>query len=266
MMKKSLLSAGSILMAALVAWNSVGIPAASAQFVNTSACLTQAYNALAHEKRLYRSVLFGQKESKDLPNGSVRYDKEGNAWIKKADNSWASYAKGYEQTKWFDGQMDDQADVPKRRGIFEATKTPTTDLIPAVTQAMRAYQCRLLSVCESALFSQSAGPNQTTLTTQPQGCIELEQPVLTSCNQNEQATAGATSCTDVVHAMLQEEQQQLILLIAYDASVRSLYQFAGIFDGFLKDVRFPLIEPLWQAVRALGSLSGLPCFIGQCDE
>lgn len=240
-------------------------PLASAQYVVTPACVNQTYDALAHEKRVYRSILFGQKSASELPTGSVRYDTQGRAWLKKANNSWNSVSANASQTI-SDRAMDDSSDVPLRYGIFETRKTPTSDLIPAVTQAFRAYQCRLFAVCASALASQSVTDNSRTLTVQPDGCVELTQPVFTACKDNTQATASTTACTDVVTAMLEEEQQQLLLLITYDASVRSLYQFAGIFDGFLKDVRFPLIEPLWQAVRAIGSLDNIPCFIGQCDQ
>ncbi len=249
----------------LLLWSAL-TPIASAQYVNTTACLQQTYDALAHEKRVYRAVLFGQKKSADLPLGSVRYDKAGNAWMKKGTNVWNSLAKGQEHTNVGNSGMDDKADVVARRGLFEIRKAPTSDLIPAITQAMRAYQCRLYSVCESALKSQSTAEGVTTLQVQPAGCIELEQPVLTQCKNNSQETVGTTTCPDVVAGMLEQEDKTLVLLVAYDAAYRTLLQFEGVFEGFLQDFRFPLIQPLWETVRVIGGLSHIPCFVGQCDE
>lgn len=242
------------------------LPVASAQNVNTTACLSQTYDALAHEKRLYHSVLFGQKESGDLPKGTVRFDEDGNTWLKKDINSWRSLDEGFKNTTWSDGLMDDRADVPARRGLLEIQKTPTSDLIPAITQAFRAYQCRLQSVCGAALQSQSTATGTTTLTINTDGCIELEQPVLSACKNNLQLTAGANTCLQIIESMLDEEEQALALLVSYDASYRTVVQFTGMFEGFLTDFRFPLIEPLWQTVRAIGNFSNIPCFIGQCDE
>jgi len=245
---------------------SVIVPTVSAQNVNTPACLTQTYDALAHEKRLYRSVLFGQKKSGDLPKGSVRFDIEGNTWIKKDINSWRSLDDSFKNTTWSDGLMDDRADVPARRGILEIKKTPTSDLIPAITQAFRAYQCRLQSVCGAALQSQSSATGATTLTINTDGCIELAQPVLSACKNNTQLSAGPDTCLQIIDSMLDQEEQALVLLVSYDASYRTVVQFTGMFEGFLTDFRFPLIEPLWQTVRAIGNFSNIPCFIGQCDE
>ncbi len=250
----------------LLLW-SAAEPVALAQYVDTAECLQQTYDLLAHEKRVYRSVLFGQKKSKDLPIGSVRYDKDGNSWMKKATNSWRSLDESVKSRTWSDGLMDSESDVPLRRGIFEIRKTPTSDLIPAITQAFRAYQCRLAAACATALDSQKKeSEGKTTIDVQPEGCIEFQEPVLTSCKENSQATLGSDTCPEIVAGMLDQEQRTLVLLVAYDASYRTLLQFEGVFEGFLQDFRFPLIEPLWQTVRAVGGLTRIPCFIGQCDE
>ncbi len=245
---------------------SVMIPVASAQTVNTSACLTETYTALSHEKNLYRSVLFGQKKSADLPVGSTRTDIEGNTWMKKGNNAWRSLGDGFKNTTWSDGLMDTRADAPARRGLLETKKVTTSELIPAITQAFRAYQCRLRSVCGAARDSQSAAEGTTTLTIKNDGCIDIDQPVLPACNNNIFLTAGTDTCTSIIDSMLAQEEQALVLLVSYDASYRTVVQFTGIFEGFLTDFRFPLIEPLWQTVRAFGNFSNIPCFIGQCDE
>jgi hypothetical protein len=260
----SLRSVGIASISLFISLWSTAQPVVYAQSVDTTECLSQTYDALAHEKRVYRSVLFGQKKSKDLPTGSVRFDKDGNTWLKKDTNRWVSLLK--DSNAKADLWMDDHADVDVRRGIMEIRKAPTSDLIPAITQAFRAYQCRLTAVCDAGLKSQTTETGTTTIKVQPEGCIELEEPVLTSCKKNIQPTVGTDTCSSIVSSMLDQEQQTLSLLIAYDASYRTLYQFEGIFEGFLQDFRFPLIEPLWQTVRAIGGLSHIPCFLGQCDE
>jgi hypothetical protein len=241
-------------------------PAAFAQYVDTPECLEQTFDALAHEKRLERSVLFGQKKSEDLPIGSVRHDKEGNTWLKKKTNEWRSLDEGFTGTTWSDTLMNQQADVKPRRGILEIRKSPASDLIPEITQTFRAYQCRLNAVCMAALRSQTADSGDVTVEVTPDGCIELEMNILTKCKNNLQESAGSQTCPDIVRGMLDEESQLLILLTAYDASYRSLLQFEGAFEGFLDDFRFPLIEPLWQMVRVIGGFARLPCFLSQCDE
>ena len=242
------------------------VPIAAAQNVDTPECVQETYDALAHEKRLYRSVLFGQKSADALPNGSVEFDREGNAWIKKNTDQWRTLAQGFTNTIWTDTQVTQQTDVPTRRGIFEIRKSPTSDLIPMITQAFRAYQCRLRAVCAAAEKSQTADPTDTTIQVQPDGCIELDEPVLRDCKDNTQETVGANTCEKVITSMFNQEEQMLILLTAYDASYRTLMQFEGVFEGFLSDFRFPLINPLWQTVRALGGFAHMPCFLSQCDE
>ncbi len=241
-------------------------PVAFAQNVNTQSCLTETYNALSHEKRVYRSVLFGQKKAEDLPLGSVQFDTRGFTWIKKATNQWRTLTPSSIGVGWGDFNMNKFNDVPPRRGLMETKKAPTSDLIPAITQAFRAYQCRLYAVCGSALQSQNSATGTTVLPIEVPGCISLDVPVLSSCRNNTQFTVGTNTCLDVVNGMLNQEEQSLILLVTYDAAYRSLLQFTGVFEGFLDDFRFPLLEPLWQTVRAIGGLAHIPCFIGQCDE
>lgn len=244
---------------------------ASAQNVVSQGCLEQMYDRMAHEERLYRSVLFGQKESADLPQGSVRYSKEFDTWLKTGDGQWRSIDPGYTGTTWSDSLMDDQADVPARRGIFEVRKTPTSDLIPPLLQSMRALQCRLRAVCDLARMSQQEmekpeGQRRESLSVQPDGCLEFDLPVMTACAAENITQIGPGTCDAAVEAVLDREEKLLHMTIAYDSAYRTLAQFAGIFEGFLNDFRFPLLQPLWQMVRAVGSIDGLPCFNGQCDE
>lgn len=244
---------------------------ASAQDVVTEGCLEQVYGRMAHEERLFRSVLFGQEKSEDLPEGSVRFNDEYATWLKTGENQWRSLDPGYEGTTWSDALMDEQADVQARRGIFETKKTPTSDLIPSMLQSMRALQCRLRAVCAGMRASQQEmekpeDERADTVSVQPDGCLEFELPVMTSCQAGNVAQLGPGTCDSAVEAIMERESKLLHMTVAYDAAYRTLAQFAGIFEGFLNDFRFPLLQPLWQMIRALGSLDGLPCFNGQCDE
>lgn len=236
----------------------------SAQDVVQSACITDVYEEIAKEERMYRSVLFGQKKSSDLPQGSVRFSKSGKTWIKTANNSWRTLDDT--GLTWSNALMDDEADVPVRRGLFEIRKTPTSDLIPALTQSMRALQCRLRSVCVAAQSSADKEENAK-LKVQLAGCIEFEYDVFEGCRGQPATNEVSTGvCDTAVNATLEREKRLLSLVIAYDSAYRSLMQFAGIFEGFMDDFRFPLLQPLWQTARALGSFDGLPCFSAQCDE
>ncbi|HVW66993.1 MAG TPA: hypothetical protein VHA78_04680 [Candidatus Peribacteraceae bacterium] len=241
-------------------------PPVSAQNITTVSCTAQTYDAMAHEQRLYRSVLFGQKQSGDLPVGSVRYDSDGNAWIKKGANSWQTLASGYTGTTWSDILMDQQSDVPARRGIFETRKTLTSDLIPPLTQAFRAFGCRLRAVCGTEMASQQSDDQTTQVQVQPVGCIEFTEQVLPACRGAQQGSVSVDSCENSVNAILDHERALLTLTIAYDSAYRTLLQFEGVFAGFLTDFQFPLLQPLWQTVRAVGAFSKLPCFLGQCDQ
>jgi len=238
----------------------------AAENVNDS-CLEQIYNQMAHEERMYRSVLFGQKKSEDLPSGSVRFDKESNTWLKTEDNTWKSLDPGFEGTTWSDTLMNDQADIEVRRGIFEIRKTPTSDLIPPLVQSLRALQCRLRAVCQLAADSQSVEEGNTDpLKINTDGCKEFEMKPLSACTATTIAGVGPGTCSTAVIAVMEREQKLLQMVVAYDAAYRTLAQFSGIFEGFLADFRFPLLQPLWQMIRTLGALDNLPCFNGQCDE
>jgi hypothetical protein len=223
------------------------------------------YNALGHEDRIFRSVIFGQQKSKDLPAGSVRYDKEYDTWIKKSPNEWRSVNEGNEGLTWSDFLMDEQGDTPARRGIVEWRKTPTSDLIPSMVQSFRALQCKLQAVCLASTASQSAGDKET-VKVQPDGCLEFEIKTMTACQTPNFGQAGAGSCNTVSDAILAREEKMLQLIVSYDAAYRTLLQFSGTFEGFLADFRFPLLDPIWQMVRTMGALDNLSCFLAQCNE
>lgn len=239
-------------------------PVAFAQSNEQQSCTTQVFDTFAHEQRLYRSVLFGQKKSKDLPVGSVRYDKQGNSWIKKTNNLWRTLADSRKNDLLDDNEMDSEADVPVRRGLFETRQALTSELIPSLTQSFRAFDCRLRAVCETESASQQT--NDDTVQVQPVGCIQFTENALPACRGNVQGTVSVDGCDQSVDAILNHERALLTLTVAYDSAYRTLLQFEGSFQGFLTDFQFPLLYPLWQTVRAIGGLGNLSCFIGQCDQ
>jgi len=255
---------------------------AMAAEIATPACIGDIYGALAKEQRLYRSVVFGAKEAEDLPVNSFLYDKEGKAWLKTESDTWreieqdsnSSTGQGAAQPNGGggsrdNGEMDKNKDTPTRRGLLEAKRTGTSDLIPPITQSLRALECRLRAVCEISSASLSAKKEADKLKVQPEGCIEMELPVLDSCSAAEGISPSLIDlslCDKAVEEIFLQESNILSLSIAYDASYRTVAQFTGMFEGFLSDFRFPLINPLWQTVRTLGGLKNIPCFLSQCEE
>jgi len=266
------------LLPAFLVLLSLPLPSHAAPDVDTPECTDETYTALAREQRTYRGVVYGSKKAADLPVNSILYDKDGDAWIKKAKNSWHTVpgfgqesSTGVQASGWqnSDSEMDDKKDVPTRKGILEAKRTATSDLIPALTQSLRALQCRLRAVCELAYASQTAEEEEDKLKVQPVGCIEFELPVLKACSTRDgvsPAFIAADACNRAADALFAQESNILNLSVAYDGSYRTVAQFSGMFEGFLSEFRFPLLNPLWQTVRVLGGIKNIPCFLSQCEE
>lgn len=228
-------------------------------------CTDDIYLQLSREERLYRSVLFGLSTTEDMPINGVLVDKEGDHWMKMQNNEWRSTDPGNQGTTWSDQTMDEQRDVTARRGILEIQKAVSSELIPSVLQAFRATQCRMQAVCLAAQLSGSAEPGKP-MKIQPEGCIEFEMPIIDSCKAVDFASYDNGACDSQVQTIAERGSRMLELLFAYDASYRTLMQFAGTFEGFLNDFRFPLLQPLWQMVRTLGQFDNLPCFLAECNE
>lgn len=243
---------------------------ARAQDLTDNACAVQIYAGLATEHRVFRSVLYGQLAAQAEPIGNVRYDKEGNPWLKTAYNEWKSLAKGYEGTTWRDILMDEQGAAPPRRGLFERKRAVTSDILPEVIQSVRALQCRLRAVCELARESRGLPPETNTdfpILIQPLGCIEQEMLPMKQCLPRlDVAEVTIAACDEAVKSILDREMKLLEMQIAYDAAYRTLLQFAGQMEGFMEDFRLPLLQPLWQTVDALSGFDGMTCFLSQCDE
>lgn len=229
-----------------------------------SACTDTLNTRLGYEQRLFRSVLFGARKASDLPTGSVLHDDDGDTWMKTAQNNW----KSPENTglTWSDTLVDQRRDIDVRRGILETQKALTSEFLPSILQSVRAMQCRMRAVCLVASEAQNADSNATEITVQPPGCMEFTLPMFSSCRDNPSVLFQSAACDDTVDMIIDRESRMLEMVIAYDAAYRTLLQFAGTFEGFLTDFRFPLLQPLWQMIRAVGDLDGLPCFLAECNE
>ena len=251
----------------------------------TEACLEDLYDAFGREHRLSRAVLFGRPRAEDAPVASVFYDDGGDPWVKTGEDEWTSPSDEFDGETWSDQDMDDQSErdvlcggdnvdeirascvrLP-RRGVFETRKTPTSDLIHPIVQTIRALQCRLRAVCEVA--SRSPGKESgEKITVELDGCLPMEYPVIEGCRQAKPDIFKVIpgNCEAARKELVRRETELLTLTASYDASYRSLAQFAGMFQEFLTQFRFPLIEPLWQTVRMLGGLKDIPCFQAECNE
>jgi uncharacterized protein YijF (DUF1287 family) len=247
-------------------------------------CIENLYDAFGREHRLSRAVTFGQPAAENAPLTAVYYDRDGDPWVKTAENQWSSPSDEFDGETWSDGDMDDQVETDPlcenneddveescvklpRRGIFEIRKTPTSDLVHPIVQTVRALQCRLRAVCELAAESQGKESGDT-VTIELDGCLPMTFPVMEGCRNIDSTVYNTfpTSCREARRTLVQREMELLTLTVSYDASYRSLAQFAGMFQEFLTQFRFPLIEPLWQTVRMLGGLDGIPCFQAECNE
>jgi len=160
-----------------------------------------------------------------------------------------------------------------RKGLFNTKRVMTSDLIPSLAQSIRALQCRTNMVCQlansSMLLTKDDGSIPRTL--KADGCIEVQWYSIPQCQMalaKEQVDYSTvySHCTDVAPQMVAREIELLKLLVEYDASYRSLLQFAGFFDEFLEDLRWTITGNLRQATSIIGWLQRIPCFISSCDE
>lgn len=266
-------------------------PSASAQSgvdaPATGECLQDLYDAFGREHRLARAVVFGRPPAERAPISAVYYDRQGDPWVKTGEDEWSSPSDEFDGETWTDSDMDDQAEtdpqcddgkdetsdlekscvVLPRRGILEVRKTPTSDLVQPLVQTIRALQCRLRSVCELGAASIGKEPGDT-VDIMIDGCLPMTFPIMEGCRDLTQTTYNtlAGNCREARRELVTREMELLTLTASYDAAYRSLAQFAGMFQEFLTQFRFPLIEPLWQTVRMLGGLNGIPCFQAECNE
>jgi hypothetical protein len=229
-------------------------------------CKADYEQRLGFEQRLFRSTVFGSPEIQWFEPGNVLYDKEGNTWMKISDDAWQS--PDIPDETWTDSIMNDEREIEPRFGILETRRALSSEVLPNMLQAVRAYQCRLRATCMTVAESREEDPEEenATLDIQPPGCIEFEMPVFQGCIDVDSVLIESLACDDAADLLIEREIRMLEMIIGYDAAYRSLLQFAGIFEGFLTDFQSPLLQPLWQMVRAAGSLDGIPCFLAECNE
>jgi hypothetical protein len=236
-------------------------------------CQDEINARLASEERIYRTVLFGRRKAADEPVGTVRFDADLNEWLKTGKNEWRGFGP---KKAGNDGDIDakterdplDKDKSPARAGIFAQKKVLTSDLLPPLIQSYRAFGCRIEAVCEAARKSLT-GTDPMKIETV--GCRPFENvKPLASCNKNKNSdtfseSAVRTYCDAVAPELFAHEGELLKLSVSYDASYRSLLQFAGGFDAFLKDFQTTLFSPLSDSMSLLGQLQRIPCFAAQCN-
>ncbi len=252
----------------------------------TQQCLAQITSRVLQQHRVYRSQLYGVTEASLEPEGAVRYDVDGRAWMKTAQNRWVSddttdvlsNARINETTEWA-GMNELQPDESRRQslqGIFQTPRVLTTDLLPDVIDSYRALHCRLAMVCQSVY---AGAQGQTTIEIVTDGCTPLKTAPLSACGfgNTTSATEGTvvdasadalvrTHCIPLTEQLLADEAQTLKVAVAYDAATRSLLQFAGTFDAFTESWKDDVVSPLRQTVSLLHQLSRIPCFLAQCTN
>ncbi len=158
-----------------------------------------------------------------------------------------------------------------RRGIVETRTTLTSSLIPSLTQAFRALQCRLETVCGLAT-NQLVGDGEGGEELSVDGCLppsELGLTAMPACRFTEvsagrDALEALTTCRDSAAAIVTHEAEALRLLVAYDAAARTSLQYSGVLDRLVRDIRQPLIWPLIELSDLARELARIPCFLGIC--
>ena len=276
-------SLGLLTLLLLCASTSVALSeeSSSSSAPGASACSDTVNKELAKEQRYYRAVLLGHPKAKNASVGDVRYDDEGNAWIKTEDNKWKSAAKDKEKTTWKDSEMDKHDEMREddkledSPGIFETKRVLTSDLIPYLIQSFRALQCRIDMICRTVDLSinqkKEEGEDSQKVRVGAMGCIEEELEIYPSCqlSAGERSTAEEGDalgyCTSAGREMLAREEDLLRVLVEYDAAYRSLLQLAGSLDLFMGSFEWPVGQLLRQTAGILGYMQRIPCFIATCD-
>ncbi|MBU0766278.1 hypothetical protein KKF55_00625 [Patescibacteria group bacterium] len=263
----------------------------SAQAINDE-CRAKVDTALAKEQRIYRTVLFGRKEAKDAPIGEVRYDKNGRAFYKSGPHTW-THAGEDGEIYYISPMMDNEAELDSvpvdqggadlspaalpRSGILDVKRTMTSELIPYLTQAFRAFTCRVDMVCYRIEEStkKHSGSGSVELPNRVGGCIRVDSEEWNSIPEcqfagkagGSQDTADSVQyCQKVGDSLVQRENEILKMIVEYDAAYRSLLQFAGVFDEFLQEFRWTITGSIRKAASIIGSLGRIPCFVSSCEE
>ena len=181
-------------------------------------------------------------------------------------------------------ELQPSSDRSERMGLFAQPGMLTSALLPDVTLAFRAYQCRLAMVCDGvqASFTREKADTGGRLRVHPVGCEEFVIQPLDECRFAEAdpreseaamnlvsgfgATVLETECEPLAEQMADREAAFIRIATAYDAAQRSLLQYAGNFDGFLRGLRGDFLAPLQETIPLLSAFSRIPCFTAQCNE
>ncbi len=251
-------------------------------------CVQEIHRNMHREQFLYETVLFGLRPSADEPAGAMRLDEDGTLWIKNSDQQWTTD----DQDPIGDDAMDSrtlqdplaggtssQNSTATHLGIFETQRASTSDLIPPLLQSMRAFKCRLAAVCESVNISLKTPKNgeSTVDEVAVPGCEPLPFTPYPGCQLSQSSDAGATAtafdadtllsyCRPVAAKFVAYEEAQMRFLAHYDGAHRSLRQLGGFLEPLLEAVKFPLLNPLRQAVTFLSQWANVPCFLSYCAD
>ena len=265
--------------------------------ITAQGCREQTYSRLSQVHRIGRQILFGRERAEDMTLNSVRYDEDGNPWMKMEADEWRSGAKDLQSQTWTDARMDaetewegmNEIDPQSRRsqrtGAFAITGVTTSELVHEyVIPVFRGYACRLEMVCQGvrASFLRQQTENGGLLSIETPGCQEMVMEPMDECrfsnvdpaesaNQRNIAagadiTAIETECGNLAQQLIEKEAAFLRVAVAYDAAHRSLLQFAGGFDRFLDGLRGDFLAPVEQVLPLLSAFSRIPCFAAQCNE
>jgi hypothetical protein len=244
-------------------------PAAHAQNINK--CQQAVQTTSAREHTLFRSILFGEPKAEDAPIGHIITAGDGSNWIKTEENTWRSVADGYEDTTWRDILTERQKIAPTRKGIFATKRMLTSELVPAITDAVRTFDCRLRYICKNVELA--AQGQETPITASVVGCTEHELVPIDACMPSAiegvsttEVTDALTYCTALTTELLKRETELLALTVEYDAAYRSTLQLAGDLDGFLTQLRWPMTNTIQKVANIIGSVARVPCFTASCDD
>lgn len=244
-------------------------PAAHAQNINK--CQQAVQQASAKEHTIFRSVLFGEPKAENAPIGHIITAGDGANWIKTDENTWRSVADGYKDTTWSDILVDGQKIAPTRKGIFATKRVLTSELVPAITDAVRIFDCRLRYLCKN--IDLTAQGQKTPITASVVGCKEHELTPVEACKPTDGNSVSTTEATDALFycnslttELLKRETELLGLTVEYDAAYRSTLQLAGDLDGFLTQLRWPMTNTIQKVANIIGSVARVPCFTASCDD
>lgn len=240
-----------------------------AQVADNENCASAINNAVASETRLFRAVLYGMPKAERAAIGSLRYDGDGNPWVKTGVSQWRSV-----DAEIGDSDMDARAEFADRQGLFQTHRVLTSELLPFMLDSFYSLDCNLHKTCDfvEQSFDQDAASPQTA-TSKPDGCREFEGETLPLCHlkRDDNDTAGQEGfvvgyCGQLAKQTLAREALMLRTAAEYDASYRTMLQFAGEFDLFLSQFRTPIANTIRQTAGVIGWLNRIPCFAASCAD